>query len=98
MTTITFDRLTYPETLKAAGIPEAQARAHAVALDEALRDSVATKGDITILRSDIELLRVDVDRRLEASKVDVIKWVVGVAFAQSALILTLLKLFPGGHP
>ena len=34
MTTITFDRLTYLETLKASGIPEAQARAHAVALDE----------------------------------------------------------------
>lgn len=98
MTTITFDRLTYLETLKAAGIPEAQARAHAVALDEALRDSVATKGDITLLRSDIELLRLDVDRRLEASKVDLVKWVVGVAFAQGALILAVLKLFPGGHP
>ncbi len=91
MTTITFDRLTYLETLKAAGIPEAQARAHAVALDEALRDSVATRGDL-------ELLRVDVDRKLEAAKSELIKWVVGVAFAQGALILTVLKLFPGGHP
>ena len=46
MSTITFDRLTYLETLKASGIPEAQARAHAVALDEALRDTVATKHDL----------------------------------------------------
>jgi len=91
MTTITFDRLTYLETLKAAGIPEAQARAHAVALDEALKDSVATKGDVENLRRDFEI-------KLEATKSDLVKWVVGVAFAQGALILAVLKLFPGGHP
>ena len=91
MSAITFDRLTDLETLKAAGIPEAQARAHAVALDEALRDSVATKADL-------EMLRLDVDRKIEASKNELVKWVVGVAFAQGALILTVLKLFPGGHP
>ena len=91
MTTITFDRLSYLETLKAAGIPEAQARAHAVALDEALKDSVATKSDVENLRRDFEI-------RLETTKAELIKWVVGIAFAQSALVLTVLKLFPGGHP
>ena len=91
MTTITFDRLTYLETLKASGIPEAQARAHAVALDEALRDSVATRADLENLRRDFEI-------KLETTKSDLIKWVVGVAFAQGALILAVLKLFPGGHP
>ena len=39
-------KLVYLETLKASGISDDQARAHAHALDEALRDSVATKGDI----------------------------------------------------
>ena len=91
MTTITFDRLTYLETLKASGIPEAQARAHAVALDAALRDSVATRADLENLRRDFEI-------KLETTKSDLIKWVVGVAFAQGALILAVLKLFPGGHP
>ena len=46
MSTVTFDKLVYLETLKASGISDDQARAHAHALDEALRDSVATKGDI----------------------------------------------------
>ena len=91
MTTITFDRLTYLETLKASGIPETQARAHAVALDEALRDSVATKGDLEGLRRDLEY-------KLETTKSEMIKWVVCVAFAQGALILAVPKLFPGGHP
>jgi hypothetical protein len=35
--------------LKAAGIAEDQARAHAEAIHEALRESVATKGDILAL-------------------------------------------------
>ncbi len=43
--------MTYLETLKASGVPEAQARAHALALDEALRDTVATKADIAALEA-----------------------------------------------
>ena len=46
MSTATFDKLLYLETLKAAGVADDQARAHAHALDEALRDSVATKSDL----------------------------------------------------
>ena len=55
MSTITFDKLAYLETLKAGGIPEAQARTHAVALDEALRESVATKNDLEILKRDLTI-------------------------------------------
>ena len=46
MTSITFDKLTYIETLKSAGIADEHARAHTHALDDALRDSVATKADV----------------------------------------------------
>jgi len=31
-------------------------------------------------------------------KAELVKWVVGVGFAQAATILAVLKLFPGGHP
>ena len=51
MSTTTFDKLAYLEALKASGIPEQQARAHAVALEDALRDSVATKADIVRLEN-----------------------------------------------
>lgn len=68
MSTITFDRLAYLETLKAAGIPEAQARAHAVALDEALKDTIATKSDVNglekSLRADMEILKRDLTIRM----------------------------------
>jgi hypothetical protein len=51
MSSVTFDKLAYLETLKASGIPEPQARAHAHALDDALRDSVATSEDVARLEA-----------------------------------------------
>ncbi len=45
-TQITFDKLVYIDRLKSGGIDEPQARAHAEALDQALRDTVATKQDL----------------------------------------------------
>lgn len=50
MSTITFDKLAYVDTLKKSGVPEQQARAQADALDIALRDTVATKADIDRLK------------------------------------------------
>lgn len=68
MSAITFDRLAYVEALKLGGVPEPQARAHAVALDDALRDTVATKGDvkaeITAVRHDMEVLKRDLTIRM----------------------------------
>jgi hypothetical protein len=60
MTTMTFDKLTYIDRLKAAGFAEPQARAMADGLDQALREEVATKSDVAALRYDIDLLRVEV--------------------------------------
>ena len=45
-TQIVFDKLVYVDRLKSAGVEEAHARAHAEALDQALRDTVATKQDL----------------------------------------------------
>ncbi len=50
----TFDRLTYIDRLTAAGFDERQARAHAEALDAALRESVATKGDVHEVRQELK--------------------------------------------
>lgn len=43
---ITFDKLAYIDRLKTGGVGEAEARAHADALDAALRDTIATKQDL----------------------------------------------------
>ena len=56
--TILFDKLAYIDRLKRAGIDDNQARAHAEAMDEALRESVVTKAD---LRSEITRLETKID-------------------------------------
>jgi hypothetical protein len=53
--TLLFDKLVYIDRLTKAGIDEVQARAHAEAMEEALRESVATKSDILALRHEIQL-------------------------------------------
>ena len=79
MAAITFDTLKFVERLKAAGVPEEQAKAEAEALAEALGETIsirelATKAD------------------LEAQKADIIKWVAGLLIAQAALVAALIKL------
>ncbi|MBA2594115.1 MAG: CCDC90 family protein [Pseudomonadota bacterium] len=72
MTTVTFDTLKFFERLKAAGVPEAQAKAMAEAQQEALSESVATQ---LATKADLPELRLDV-----------IKWMVGLALAQISLL------------
>ena len=102
MTTMTFDRLAYIDRLKAAGFADPQARAMADGLDQALREEVATKSDITALRSEFDLLRVEVKSELaglkgellaamKADKIDLLKWVVMLIVGQTA-VFTALKL------
>jgi hypothetical protein len=64
-----FDRLAYIDTLKEAGIDEGSARAHANALDAAMRDGLATKQDIAVIdRGFISVERRfdSMDRKFEA--------------------------------
>ena len=83
MATVTFDKLKYLETLKAGGVPDNQARVHAEALDDALRDSVATKTDIAELKA-----------LISETKAEIIKWMFGVALGIIGALVALLKLIP----
>lgn len=84
MVTVTFDTLKFVERLKAAGVPEEQAKAEAEALREALAETasnvLATKDDIRR----VELL-------IAETKADLIKWMAGLLLAQAALVATLVK-------
>ncbi len=79
MATITFDTLKFVEKLKAAGVPEAQAKAQAEALvsafSEALDTQLASKSDIN--RLERELL--------------VLKWMVGLVLG--GIVALILKAF-----
>lgn len=79
MTTVTFDTLKFVERLKAAGVPEAQAKAEAEALalafSEAMESRLATKHDVNQIER--ELL--------------VIKWMIGLVL--SGIVALILKAF-----
>jgi hypothetical protein len=64
--TITFDRLAYIDRLKSGGIEERQARAHAEALDTALRDTIATKADVDELGRALRAEILALDRKIDS--------------------------------
>jgi hypothetical protein len=67
---ILFDKLAYIDRLKRAGIDDIQARAHAEAMDDALRESVATKADLrnetTLLENKIESEITRLENKIES--------------------------------
>jgi hypothetical protein len=67
---IQFDTLEYARRLAEAGIPEAQADAHAQALSDVLANAIVVPGDLLLLKTDLvarmDILRHDVDAKLMA--------------------------------
>ena len=58
----------------------------------------AMKADIGVMKADIGVMKADIGVMkvgLVNVKVDVIRWMIGLSFAQMALLLTILKFF--GH-
>jgi uncharacterized protein YceH (UPF0502 family) len=103
--TLTFDKLAYVDRLKAAGMGEREARALAEGLDQALREEVATKSDLAAVKADLTAEIAAVETRLTAvehklqveiqtAKHDVLRWMVGMAFAQTGLTVTLIRFLP----
>jgi hypothetical protein len=78
--TLLFDKLAYIDRLTKAGIDEAQARAHAEAMEEALRESVATKSDIAELRHEIQLAVRDMTIRVGGMMIVLFTALVAVRF------------------
>ncbi len=60
-----FDTLAYAEKLKAAGIPNPQARAHAEGLLTLVEQNLATKTDIELLRRDMKELETGLRRDIK---------------------------------
>jgi hypothetical protein len=76
-----FNPLTYANTLEAAGFNRAQA--------EALAQGFAD------LRSDIQEMDARLRKEIADSKIEMIRWIVGVWTLQTATTFTIVKLFAG---
>jgi hypothetical protein len=90
-----FDRLAYVDRLREAGVDEKAARAHAEALDVALRDGVASKSDIdrleTKIKSDMDRLEAKIDTSSANLKVEILRWMVVTQLAVGGLLFAALR-------
>ncbi len=88
MSAILFDTLRLSRTLRDKGhfTPE-QSEALAEALGEASQDNLATKTDISILKGEIREAVLSLEARIEATKADILKRVVGPIGVQTIVII-----------
>ena len=95
--------------LQRAGFSEQQVEALAEYFDEQMATRADLNAGLAAVRADlsaaearleatIRQTRAEVEVKIEQARSDTIKWVVGVAFAQVAMIFAMFKFFPGGHP
>ena len=92
MTSVTFDTLKFAKKLEAAGMATKEAEALAEAQNDAFSDmlnmsELASKKDLAL--SDAAL-RKD----LAEMKYDLLKWIIGLALAQFALMIGILLRLP----
>ncbi|MBI1867951.1 MAG: hypothetical protein HYS06_06620 [Methylocystis sp.] len=85
---ITFDKLAYVDRLKESGVDEKQARAHAEALDLALRDTVATKADVADAKKELE---AKIEVTAANLKADLLRWLFTSQVALAGVLLAALK-------
>lgn len=102
-----FNTLRFAQRLKDAGVSNAQAEAQAEALAEVFAlysQELATKEDLRLVkeelrhemsevRHEVSDLRKDIDIKLANVKFDLLKWIIGLAVAQTGLVVGALTFF-----
>ncbi len=103
-----FDTLAFVKRLETAGVPSAQAEAQVEMLSDVIKKveetqmrELATKGDVEIAKLALQKEIESVRKEIEMAKNETIKWMVGLALAQLAMmagiLMTLMRVLPGGH-
>ena len=97
MATLAFDTYAFIRKLKESGITEEQARAQVEALSLALEQfqgelhlsESATRQDVSESESKLEL-------KIAETKAELVRWIIGAGFLQTALIAGLLLKLSAG--
>jgi hypothetical protein len=80
MSVAIFDTHAYIKRMKAVGFTEEQAEVQAETVADLINERLVTKADL--------------DLRIAELKTELVKWMLGIALGQVALLVTLLKI---GH-
>jgi hypothetical protein len=106
MVFVTFDTYEHIERLKGVGLNEKQAKAivdtvklshfefatkHDLDLLAQKLDQLATKDELNQFRLETRESFAQVDAKVANFKTEIIRWMVGLFFAQTGLLLALLK-------
>jgi hypothetical protein len=83
--------------LQRAGFTEEQVQSLAEYFDEQLVTKTDLAAASAAAKADLAAAEARLETKIEQSRADTIKWVIGVGFAQAATIPAVLRLFPG-HP
>jgi hypothetical protein len=78
MSVALFDTHAYIKKMKAVGFTEEQAEVQAETVADLINERLVTKADL--------------DLRIAELKTELVKWMLGIAAGQIALLVTLLKL------
>lgn len=92
MTAAILDTLQIAKKAKEAGFSESQAEFYAENIVDLLDSQIATKADIKGLEQDLKNMGLETSFKLAELKNDIIKWIIGLALSQTALLITLLKM------
>lgn len=91
-----FDPLKFYDDLKAADVPDKQARLQTEAMRAAFAaydanrmKEFATKGDIQSVRLEMKEMELRLSERIEAGKHEILKWLVGLLLTQSAFLVAI---------
>lgn len=98
---ITFDTHRFIKRLTETGMSEATAEALADEQINLLNGNLATKQDIAAIHRDIADIHRDIaevkaglEVKIEATKADLLKWMIGLLVAQTGLIISVVKFIP----
>lgn len=90
---IAFDTHQFVKNLTGSGFTEKQAEALAKEQVQLLNSNLATKVDIQAVKAALETVKAELEAKIEASKVDLLKWMVMAMIAQATLIVALVVAF-----
>ena len=89
---VAFDTHRFVKRLTDCGFTEKQAETLADEQVALLNGNLATKADIEALRQETKTGIARIEARIEASKSELMKWLIGALIAQGGLVVALVKL------
>ena len=97
MATLTFDTYAFIRKLKESGVTEEQARAQVEALSLAFEQfQVELHLSESATRQDVRESELKLELKIAETKAELVRWIVGVGFLQTALITALLLKLSAG--